>query len=259
MNKSKFRRKCKCGFCDKYVKSGKKFICGHNLRVISEDSERKRIKSLTGRKHSEETKRKISEGNRGKIVSEETKRKISEGNRGKKRSLELKQKMSIQRKGRKRILSEKGRKKISELMKDNQYAKGHIHSDKTKKIISKAHKGKKLSEEHKRKISTTLMILFQEEGNPNWKGGKKFTLAEYCDAWLDKEYKQSIRDRDNNECQNPNCKGNCKKYFLNIHHIDYNKKNCIPDNLITLCHSCNSRANANRDMHTKLYQEIICK
>ena len=33
--------------------------------------------------------------------------------------------------------------------------------------------------------------------NPAWKGGKSF--EPYCHIWTDQEYKQSIRDRDNNE------------------------------------------------------------
>lgn len=30
-------------------------------------------------------------------------------------------------------------------------------------------------------------------------------------------------------------------------HIDYNKKNCNPKNLITLCRKCHSKTNSNRD------------
>ena len=30
-------------------------------------------------------------------------------------------------------------------------------------------------------------------------------------------------------------------------HIDYNKKNCNSDNLITLCHNCHSKTNHNRN------------
>jgi len=44
---------------------------------------------------------------------------------------------------------------------------------------------------------------------------------------------------------------------LAIHHIDYVKKNCVPENLITLCYSCNSRANYNKGFWKELYQNII--
>jgi len=32
-----------------------------------------------------------------------------------------------------------------------------------------------------------------------------------------------------------------------IHHIDYDKQNCNENNLITVCNSCNSKVNYNRD------------
>jgi len=41
------------------------------------------------------------------------------------------------------------------------------------------------------------------------------------------------------------------------HHIDYNKKNCDPSNIITVCGSCNSRANKDREYWTKFYREIM--
>jgi len=43
----------------------------------------------------------------------------------------------------------------------------------------------------------------------------------------------------------------------NRHHINYNKKNCEPWSLITLCNSCNARANFKRSKHKKFYQNII--
>ena len=92
-------------------------------------------------------------------------------------------------------------------------------------------------------------------GNCNWKGG--ISCEPYCDAWADKEYKKSILERDNYTCQNPNCWGTIKD--LTIHHIDYDKQNCHPTNIITLCRSCNSRANYNREWHKDFYRIIIKK
>ena len=86
-----------------------------------------------------------------------------------------------------------------------------------------------------------------------WQGG--VTNDPYCDAWADNEYKKSIKERDNYICLNPCCfKQNNR---LSIHHIDYNKKNCHPSNLITLCNSCNSRANKNREWHKLWYQILM--
>ena len=89
--------------------------------------------------------------------------------------------------------------------------------------------------------------------NPNWKGG--ISCEPYCDIWLDKEYKESIKERDGYRCLNPDCWGTLHR--LDIHHINYNKKNCGPENLITLCRSCNSRANKDREWHTSWYQVIM--
>ncbi len=44
---------------------------------------------------------------------------------------------------------------------------------------------------------------------------------------------------------------------LVIQHIDYNKKNCKLSNLITVCSSCNGKANGNREWHTAWYKAII--
>ena len=96
-------------------------------------------------------------------------------------------------------------------------------------------------------------IKISGSSHPNWKGG--ISYEPYCDVWIDKEYKESIKDRDNYECQNPDCWGTSKR--LSIHHIDYIKKNCCPENLITLCNSCNSRANKNRECHAAYYKRVM--
>lgn len=89
--------------------------------------------------------------------------------------------------------------------------------------------------------------------NPNWKGGT--TWDEYCETWKDRDFKNDIKLRDNHECQNPDCRKNSKK--MDVHHIDYNKKNCHPKNLITLCTGCNARANFKRDFWQSGYMAII--
>jgi hypothetical protein len=90
-------------------------------------------------------------------------------------------------------------------------------------------------------------------GNPSWKGG--MSCEPYCPIWSDKEYKEDIKLRDKYKCLNPYCSKKSSK--LHIHHIDYNKKNCHPSNLITICNSCNSMANKDRNWHQTWYQAII--
>lgn len=100
-------------------------------------------------------------------------------------------------------------------------------------------------------IRTSIRI--SGSGHPNWKGGSSY--EPYCSVWKDKEYKKDIRDRDGNKCLNPYC--NKKSDKLHIHHIDYDKKNCCPSNLITVCNSCNAKANTDREWHKVWYQAII--
>lgn len=111
--------------------------------------------------------------------------------------------------------------------------------------------GKKHNDETRRKMSLNHKDM-RGENNPNWKGG--ITNELYCDAWADKEYKQSILERDAFQCQNSDCWKTSN--ILVIHHVDYNKKNCCPKNLITLCNSCNTRANFNREIWQEFYGEI---
>lgn len=163
--------------------------------------------------------------------------------KGRKRPIEVKLKISKALTGN--TLSSETKEKL------RQINIGKKLSEKTKTKIGKAHKGKTTSDETKLKMS---LASFGKK-NGAWRGG--ITYEPYCEAWLDKEYKRSIKDRDNNECQNPNCWHSCDHLPLTIHHIDYDKKNCVPKNLLTLCCSCNARANTNREEWKMFYQKII--
>ncbi len=72
----------------------------------------------------------------------------------------------------------------------------------------------------------------------------------YSEEWTQK-LKESIRQRDNYTCQlcGMTEEENLIVYGrdLEVHHIDYNKKNCIEDNLISLCLHCHRRTNYNRN------------
>jgi len=69
--------------------------------------------------------------------------------------------------------------------------------------------------------------------------------------------KEKIRKRDNYICQN--CGMDNSQHIvkfgcnLSIHHIDYNKFNNCLTNLITLCYSCNSKANFNKNYWTNYF------
>jgi len=94
------------------------------------------------------------------------------------------------------------------------------------------------------------------KNHPGWQGGKSF---EPYTTEFNNELKEQIRKRDNYTCQNPECNMTEEEHLivlgriLTIHHIDYNKENCSEDNLITVCMSCNNRANFNRDYWKNIY------
>ena len=101
------------------------------------------------------------------------------------------------------------------------------------------------------------------ENHPQWIDGRSF--EKYPQEFNDR-LRLEIRTRDNFQCQN--CGMTEEEHLivlgrvLEIHHIDYNKKNCIQINLITTCRWCNIRANINRSYWQNYYTEkiqLICQ
>lgn len=81
-------------------------------------------------------------------------------------------------------------------------------------------------------------------GNGRWLGGKSF--EPYPLGW-NKTLKDKIRDRDNYKCQLCGCSETECVEKLHCHHIDYDKLNIKEDNLISLCRSCHTKTNNNRN------------
>jgi len=225
----------------------------------SEETKAKLSKSHKGKKFSEETREKMSKVSKNRHPSEETKRKISETLKGHEVSEETKKKM----RGRKR--SEETRIKLSESHKGQiTWMKGKLHTKETKQKMSESHKGLKLSEETKEKISKANKgkILSEEtvrklsgENNHNWKGGISF--ERYSQDWTD-DLKEAVRKRDNYICQlcglhQDELDGWNKK--LDVHHIDYQKNNLDPGNLVILCRSCHLKTNYDRDYWERYLKE----
>lgn len=86
------------------------------------------------------------------------------------------------------------------------------------------------------------------ELHPNWKGGLSTTPYPII---FNQKLKDRIRERDNYICQL--CIVTEEEHIivfgksLSVHHVDYNKENCCDYNLLTLCSSCNTRVNHNRN------------
>jgi hypothetical protein len=139
-------------------------------------------------------------------------------------------------------LSEEHRKKLSNIQKGRKYPykphpkmKGKTPWNKNKHIrLNDAlkkwwlgggviwNKGKKFPE-------------ISGQNHHNWNGGSSF--FPYSTDWT-KTLRRSIRERDNYICLVCG-----KEPSIDVHHIDYDKKNCNPDNLITLCRSCHMKTN----------------
>ena len=100
----------------------------------------------------------------------------------------------------------------------------------------------------KKKISKTLTGRYCGKKHPNWQGGKSF--EPYSVDWT-RTLRRSIRERDHYICQLTGQYGNV------VHHIDYDKKNCNPDNLITLSNSSNTKVNKNRKYWTRYFQNLM--
>lgn len=221
-----------CVFCKTYVEKRlsqgyKCKSCGCECNKLISKAVKGEKNPFYGKKHKEETKQKLREVNKGRIVTEEIRQKIAKANKGKKRTGEFKINLSKQRVGDRNPMYG-----ISLLGKDNGMY------------------GKHQTDIAKQKIS----IATKMENNPNWQDGKSF---EEYGIEFNKQLKQSILERDNYECQNPNCEH--KTDTLDCHHIDYNKKNNNPDNLTTLCRNCHSKTNGknNRKYWINYYSEIV--
>lgn len=88
--------------------------------------------------------------------------------------------------------------------------------------------------------------------NPNWSGGN--SRFPYTFDFTKKISKRVI-ERFGFKCMSPLCRGRDSR--LTTHHINYNPRDNTESNLISLCSSCNSRANFNRQQWQNLFTEIL--
>ena len=139
---------------------------------------------------------------------------------------------------------------------------GKVVSAETRERLSKANKGRPLTELHKAKLSRAKLNnpVRYWSGKPGhkqssltrqriskkligdqsylWRGG--ISYAPYTVDWTS-TLRRSVRERDRYTCQM--CKDPQGDRALCIHHIDYNKANSNPANLIALCRSCHGKTN----------------
>ncbi len=130
--------------------------------------------------------------------------------------------------------------------------KGHIGlclPEIVKQKIGAANKGRKHSIASKRKMCQNHAD-FCGSKNPQWIGGKSF---EPYSKEFNKKLKNKIYNRDKFNC----ALCNDTQRQLQVHHIDYNKKNNTMNNLLTLCARCHSKTNYNRKLWSQRLYKLI--
>jgi hypothetical protein len=126
-------------------------------------------------------------------------------------------------------LSLTGKKQSPELIRKRFAARaGYRHTPESKAKIGMANRG---------------------ENNGMWEGG--VSREEYPAGFWQKNFRESIRERDSRKCRI--CEGEENGKGHDIHHIDYNKRNIDPLNLVALCHKCHGKTNYNREGWIKFF------
>lgn len=219
-----------------------------DAKMISDTTKKKQREAALGYKHTKEAKKKIAEAARGRKHSIATRKKISEGRRkqkpptlGKRFSAEARRNMSI------------AAKKVDHWW---------VRKEKVTQVCPQCGKKKKRvpwqAQGCRGFCSLACWHNFIRE-NPEetsrWQGGLSTIIY---DPEFTHELKEEIRRRDGFQCQ---LCGTTDVYHTKdarryaVHHIDYDKWNSRPENLITLCNSCNVAVNSSREFYTQFFQD----
>lgn len=193
--------------------------------------------------------------------AEGAKKKISLANKGRKQTKTHKDKLSLSRKGKSKGIYDNPakwediRERISRTLKEG-YGSGRI-------------KHPMLGKKHSKNI---LIFLSNIKTDPNYNGPDKKTRFKKgkqhhsFNNWISREpygekwsieLRNDIRERDNFTCQFPNCGLRENGNVFSVHHIDYNKRNCRPSNLILLCKSHHTKVNYNRKHWTEYFTDKL--
>jgi hypothetical protein len=91
------------------------------------------------------------------------------------------------------------------------------------------------------------------EANPNWQGG--LSREPYPITWSFR-LREVIRNRDDRLCRVCGV-GEKNGTRHAVHHMDYDKRNISPYNLVTLCHPCHMQTSYHRDMWISIFAELL--
>lgn len=122
---------------------------------------------------------------------------------------------------------------------------GNEKAAELKKQRSQVQLGIPKSEEHKSNISLS-------HGGT----GIPYENTEYG-AEFDNNLREQVRFRDNYKCKICGCSQLENGRQLDVHHIDYNKKNNKLDNLTSLCMRCHRKTNTKREYWLKYFSTKI--
>ncbi len=176
-----------------------------------------------GRKHAPKAKAKM--------------RANHKGFRGKRHSPKALAKMSAVQKGK--IILPEQRAKLSAASKGNQNLLGYRHTPEARAKMSASQKGR-----------------YTGCKNPAWLGG----ISREPYGWeFNDELKEEVRRRDGCCCQRCGVPQAECDVALTVHHVDYDKKNSDPVNLVSLCISCHMKTNTNRKHWTAVFQAVAIK
>ena len=122
-----------------------------------------------------------------------------------------------------------------------------------KQRISEALQKHVRTPEHSAKIGAAARERYKDPTKvPNWQGGLSY---EPYSPTFRESLKEEIRKRDGYLCQECFRTQDENGEKLSVHHIDYDKKNCARENLISLCGKCHLKTNYGRKEWTAYFAQ----
>ena len=215
--KQNWKAVCKCG-CSQVTTPGCDYIAGHSTRLITKEEYKIRGK-------------KISQTMQANPLTEEQRKHLSERNKGEKNPAYGKP------------ISDELRKKRGESIKKRW--DDPVHHEKQAAAIRAVTSTPEFQDNIKRRKGVD---------HPGWKGG--ISKLSRGPGWSN-GIKKRVKERDNYRCIACNTEESVLKFPLNIHHVDYNRRNHKFINLVSLCRSCHGRVNKNKDQYKELFIQYL--
>lgn len=264
----------------------------HTRKIVSIETRKKMSESFTGKEKSITARQNMSLAAIEKWKDDDYRKKCHET----KKRLFTEGKIQSSFKGKHHTQESKEKSRISHLgkipwnkNKTNIYSEETLNSNREKHLGKPniALKGKPKSKEQNKKSSETKKKNFKEGLTKSWNigltketdervlkysekligknAGEKHRLFNNWSSLkpytkeFNKKFKEAIKERDGC-CMLCNIGYDDLKLLkrkTHIHHIDYNKLNSFPQNCISLCNSCHSKTNFNKNQWTTFFQSLM--